>query len=51
MHSSVRITEEFVKLIIQEGLNFYENERDDYVEELDTLINTRIFGNGVGRIG
>ena len=38
-------------IVIQEGLNFYIDERESYAEELETLINTRIFRSRVGRIG
>ena len=51
LHSDMIITEKFVKLIIQQGINFYIDERQSYVEELETLMNTHVCGSGVGRIG
>ena len=45
LHSDMIITENFVKLIIQQGINFYIDERQSYVEELETLMNTHVCGS------
>ena len=45
------ITEKVVKLIIQQGVNFYIEERKSYVEELETLMNTHVCGSWVCWIG
>ena len=53
LHMSMRVLEKFVKLLLQEGLNYnvQMSMRVDFAYSIEVRVNTNIFGSVEGRVG